>query len=341
MSNEEPTNQPALPSLELPEYHGRTPVGMRTAIAGTATRITRPHTIGDKLVIVVEVKVKAASHADTNDGLIYSEKYQALDLFELAPDQGARLLTAMRSIWRDADDAGKGRAVLPDLGDIGHADASGVVLTPEELAELRGDPVRAVFNPDATPCVIVYEDGSRDLWPDGFPKDAPRPQVGEKFLTGSGDQIVVKLLDYITGEELAVDPAYAEALAAELAAMEVEKAEQALQAANLVDLDAAPADDFDDWETLPVAPLLDLDEFLGRSPAEIGADLATMTDLEALAAILGAEQARGASGSKSSKRTRPAVVKLIDARIGEIVGASPDDLAEVIEGNFPQAAGDE
>lgn len=194
--------QPALPELELPDYHGRKPVGMRTGLAGAGTRVTRPHTIGDKIVLVIEARVKKASHEDTDDGLIYAESLKVLDLFELTGDQGARLISTVRSLYRTADDAVKGRRPVPGLGEVGYTDASGVVLTPAEVAELRGDPVRAMLSLDLQPAVIVYEDGSRDLWPDDYPKDAPRPAIGERYLTDGGEVLVTRLLHHETGEEI-------------------------------------------------------------------------------------------------------------------------------------------
>lgn len=203
------THQPMLPTLELPEYHGRKPVKMKTAIAGAGSRITRPHSIGDRIVLIAEVRVKSAGHEDTDDGLEYVERYKVLDLFELDKDQGARLISTVRSLYRTADDAVKGRRPVPGLGEVGYTDASGVVLTPSEVAELRGDPVRAILSPELTPAVVVYEDGNRDLWPDDYPKDAPRPNIGERYLTDSGEVEVLQLLHHQTGEpiETAATPA--------------------------------------------------------------------------------------------------------------------------------------
>lgn len=195
-------HQPTLPAMELPDYHGRTPVGMKTALAGAGTRVTRPHTIGDRIVLVIEARVKSASHEDTDDGLVYSEKLKVLDLFELDADQGSRLISTVRSLYRTGDDAAKGRRPVPGLGDVGYTDASGVVLTPDEVADLRGDPIRVLITTDLTPAVVVYDDGARDLWPDDYPKDAPRPKVGESFLTESGDATVVELLHHATGEPI-------------------------------------------------------------------------------------------------------------------------------------------
>lgn len=210
-------HQPTIPTMELPEYHGRKPVKMKTAIAGAGSRISRPHSIGDRIVLVVEVRVKSAGHEDTDDGLEYVEKYKVLDLFELDTDQGSRLISTVRSLYRTGEDAAKGRRPVPGLGEVGYTDGSGVALLPEEVAELRGDPIRAILSPELTPAVIVYDDGARDLWPDDYPKDAPRPKVGESYLTDAGDAIVTQLLHHETGETLAeldgnTDEAFAQRL---------------------------------------------------------------------------------------------------------------------------------
>lgn len=206
----EPTHAaPTLPTLELPDYHGRKPAKMKTAISGAGSRITRPHSIGDKIVLVVEVRVKSAGHEDTDDGLEYVEKYKVLDLFELESDQGSRLISTVRSLYRTADDAVKGRRPIPDLGDVGYTDGSGVVLTEAEVAALRGDLTRATLSDDLTPAVVVYDDGARDLWPDDYPKDSPRPKIGESFSTteGTGPVVVLELLHHETGETIEGTPA--------------------------------------------------------------------------------------------------------------------------------------
>ena len=215
--NNEPTeiehtinHQPAIPSMELPDYHGRKPNGMKTSLAGAGTRVTRAHTIGDRLVLVIEARVKNAGHEETDDGLTYSEKMKVLDLFELDGDQGARLLATLRSLHRTGTDAASGRAAIPTLHDIGYTDASGVVLTPAEVAEMKGslvDPIRAVLSPELTPAVVVYADGARDVWPEDFPRNAPRPKVGESYLADSGEVVVVALLHEVTGEPIEAPPA--------------------------------------------------------------------------------------------------------------------------------------
>lgn len=201
-SEETPTHevvhQPALPDLELPDYHGRSPVGMRTALAGAGNRIARAHGIGDRVVLVIEAKVKKAGHEETDDGLVYVETHKVVDLFELDRDPGARLLSHLRSQYRQAKDAAEGRVPIPELGDEGWTDANGVVLTPAELAERRNDPVALLGLSDATPAVVVYDNGERALWPDEYERDFARPRVGDQHEAGN----VVELLHHETGETL-------------------------------------------------------------------------------------------------------------------------------------------
>lgn len=259
-------HQPTLPAMELPDYHGRKPVGMKTALAGAGTRVTRPHTLGDRIVLIIEARVKSASHEDTDDGLVYSEKLKVIDLFELDQAQGSRLISTVRSLYRTGEDAIKGRRPLPDLGDVAYTDASGVVLTPQEVADLRGDPIRALLSPELTPAVVVYDDGARDLWPDDYPKNEPRPKVGDRYLTENGDATVAALLHHETGEtieeleqDIADRQAEAEAIAAEKAEQAPSVAVSASRLAAVPDLPPSPADDpyagdlgdtvTDEWET--------------------------------------------------------------------------------------------
>jgi len=173
-------HQPTLPTMELPDYHGRKPVGMKTALAGAGTRVTRPHTIGDRIVLVIEARVKSASHEDTDDGLVYSEKLKVLDLFELDPGQGSRLIATARSLYRTGADAITGRRPIPDLGDTGYTDASGVVLTPAEVAELRGDPIRAILSPELTPPGISGPTTTRRTRPGRRSARSTSPKAGTR-----------------------------------------------------------------------------------------------------------------------------------------------------------------
>lgn len=196
------TNQPTLPSLELPEYMGRKPIGMKTSITGAGNRISSHHAIGDRVVLVIEGKVKKAGHEDTDDGLVYVETIKVVDQFEVAGQPGRTLLSTMRSAHRTADDARSGVQAIDGLGEVGYTDASGVVLTPREVAALRGDPVRAMVTDGLRPVVVVYEDEVRQLWPDDFVQDEPRPTIGQAVLDDGEVRKVAALLDAETGEDL-------------------------------------------------------------------------------------------------------------------------------------------
>jgi hypothetical protein len=213
------------------EYHGRKPVGMKTSVNGAGNRIAREHSIGDRVILVLEAKVKKAGHEDTDDGLIYTEVLKVVDLFEVAGVPGRTLISTMRSAHRTAAEKAAGSAPIPGTGDVGYADASGIVLTPREVAALRGDPVRAMVTERLMPAVVVYDDEARQLWPDDFAVDVARPHIGQKILDGETVRTVLTLLDAETGEELDVG-----------------------QASDDIIVDDAPAPDFADAGDFAAAP---------------------------------------------------------------------------------------
>lgn len=199
--------EPPLPlELELPDYHGRKAVGMKTKLTGAGNRVSRPHEIGEKFVLVLEVRAKGDGHEETDDGILYVQTAKVLDLFEIPGEPGLRLISTLRQAHRLAEDSGNGREPFEGLGTAGVTDAAGTVLTPTELAELRGDPVRSMLDDATTPVVVLYSDGARELWPDDFDTEAVRPVAGERFRTDGDGPIayvyVSKLLDVSTGETL-------------------------------------------------------------------------------------------------------------------------------------------
>lgn len=212
-----PPVEQQLPGTELPEYHGRRPSGMKSSITGSANRITRAHDENEVIVAVVELRLKGAGHDFTEkNGLVYTEKLRMRDLFEVPGAAGKRLLAAMRSSYQVADDRRNGKAALEgddglDLVAAGVTDASGVVLTATELAELRGDPVRAALDERLDPVVVIFSDGSRELWPDEFDPDEVRPHAGDRY-EDDGDETggpaswiyVAEVLHHATGERLEV-----------------------------------------------------------------------------------------------------------------------------------------
>lgn len=203
VSTDPATGQTAI-VFDLPEYHGRKPVGMRTSLSGTGNRITQAHGIGERFVIVAEVKCGFAGHKEVDGQLNYVESHSVVDMFEVLDGKAAsRLIATMRQAARAAADHGR-RTPLEgapgtdeaDMGAVGFTDASGVVLTPSELADLRGDPVAALIG-DTAQVVVVYDTSERALWPDDYPADTIRPSVGD-----STDErgTVVEVLDAVTAE---------------------------------------------------------------------------------------------------------------------------------------------
>jgi hypothetical protein len=132
---------PELP-LDLPESRdGRKPSGMKTSLTGSGNRITTAHAIGDTVVLVIEAKVKSAGHDQTDDGLLYTEKYKVVDLWEVAAGRGHDLLVEQRLAYQDAQRRAGGEVSLFDDEPQGIdvvTDASGVAMTPTERAAVTG-----------------------------------------------------------------------------------------------------------------------------------------------------------------------------------------------------------
>lgn len=199
--------QTALPVEELPEYHGVKAVGMKTKLNGAGNRIARPTDLKEKTVLVIEAVTKASGHEDTDDGILYVENRKVLDLFELPAEQGRLLINSLRQASKAAD---PGR--IPGIDDTEIAagtkvitDASGVAMTPSEIAEVHGIAV----DPGLSPCVLVFVDGSRGLWPDDWAGlGQSRGELGGTMRrpgsTTPGDVLqIVEILHHDTGESLA------------------------------------------------------------------------------------------------------------------------------------------
>lgn len=322
----EPTEAPTLPGFELPDYHGKQPVGMRTGLTGAGTRISRAHSIGDRVVLVIEAKCKKAGHEDTDDGIVYTETLKVADMFELGRDQGARLLSVLRSLHRQAKDSAEGKAPLPGAGDVGYTDGSGVVLLPEELAELRGDPVRVLLAPEMTPVVVVYSDGERMLWPDEYDADTPRPLIGSEADDEHENPVsVVELLHHATGEPVDADPR------ADVPATEAEGNQEAevtappVPLAAVPDLPPAPGDvdpATDDWEDPEPVDLVEPRPgdfvFVNVPVSDLRTRLAEEVDsLDVARRLLLAEQRRGLDKGPVAK-PRPGAVKAIEETIARL-----------------------
>lgn len=307
----EPTVTPTLPGLELPDYHGKPPVGMRTGLTGAGTRISRAHSIGDRVVLVIEAKCNASGHKDTDDGILYVENLKVVDMFELSADQGSRMLAVLRTLHRQAKDQAEAKAPIPELGDVGYVDASGVLLLPEEVAELRGDPVRAVLAESMTPVVVVYSDGERMLWPDEYGPDTPRPEIGSEADDDHGNAVsVVELLHHATGEPIGVEPAPR----ADAPPVPADVPEPAPLAA-VPDLPPAPSDWEDPEPVDDETPRPGDFVFVNVGMPELRRRLAEeLDDVTVARRILAAEKA----GRGINAKPRPGAVKAIEETIARL-----------------------
>lgn len=224
--------QPALPSLDLPEFEGITPVAVLTRLKGTGQRVHRAiHPEDGKVILLVEAELSDVQHPKTKEGWKRVQILAASEMYLLEGKTSKRLLAGAKEAYRLADDARHGRQALAVgaaaavLGEKGFTDASGTPLTDEDLAELRGDVVgRYAVDRGLDPVVYVLEDGTRALWPDdwqgtGQPKVhagdvVPRPGDGDEELR------VVRVDDADTGET--IEEWTAEQEDARLAALEEE-----------------------------------------------------------------------------------------------------------------------
>ncbi len=194
--------QPTLPGLELPAHFGRDPVTQTTKINGAGARFLGQHETGTRVIFLVEARCRAAGPFTVNaDGALdYAETHTITDLFELPGASGPRLLSTLRQVHR-TDETGEAREAHEDADRF--TDDEGVLLSAGEVQALREDPFSALLEPRLSPVVIRYSDGARELWPEEFDANAPRPVAGDYFANEAGDRVFVsELLDAVTGEAI-------------------------------------------------------------------------------------------------------------------------------------------
>jgi len=173
MADEEQTEDLDVEATEtegLPAFEGTVPVGVVTKLSGSGdTTITGARHIGDRAVLLVEAEVDNVAHDKTKKGLVRIQRFSVLELYELDVDgEGRDLLRAQRTAYRMASDAAKGLAALTfdDTAQPAcYVDASGVMLTAQEIAEQRGD--RLLVDSQAL-ITVVFEDGGSYFWPDDW-----------------------------------------------------------------------------------------------------------------------------------------------------------------------------
>jgi hypothetical protein len=239
-------------------------------------------------VLLVEVKCRKSGHEDGDDGIVYVENLKVVDLFELAGDYGRDLLKQTRSIYLTGAATANGEVQLDGLGDGYYTDGSGVVLTPAEVAERRGDGRPVVLVSEA---VVEYDDGSALLWPMDYVDGEPRPAVGDVANDGA---TVTDLLNTRTGESLvhgvADDVAAAAAFGANLD-------------------DGVPQ--FGDYTYTVTTRTTDhrFDEFATLPIAKLAEALFTVADLDDLRTIRAGEEAH---------KNRSGALAAIDARIAAL-----------------------
>lgn len=123
---------------QLPEHNGQVPAGVVTSITGTSSRLTRPISTEDEVLVLVPMVCIEEGHRKVTDGLHRLQKLRATDLFildgPLAAD-GTKLLNKAKKNASALDDAAKARAPLPGINDGDDEDGEG---EPDPLSEVLG-----------------------------------------------------------------------------------------------------------------------------------------------------------------------------------------------------------
>lgn len=215
----------------LPEIGGIIPVGVVTKVKGTGQRIEEALNLGQRVVMLVEASVSDAYQLkDTKEGPKLHQALTIDDLWVLRGKEARELVKARKTeLARPKPDlAGTHPLGLVDdsAPPAGYVDASGVAMTPSEVAAQRG-----VQLPDAF--VVEFLDGARYLWPDDWEGSGQGQPVTGGLARKPGELEalqVVKLLDPETGDVLDAwsdEDEEARLVAAERAAEEEERAEAA------------------------------------------------------------------------------------------------------------------
>ncbi|MCU1488318.1 MAG: hypothetical protein JWN67_5064 [Actinomycetia bacterium] len=105
---------------QLPEHNGQVPSGVVTTFTGTSSRLTRPLSAEDEVLVLVPCRVTEEGHRVVTDGLHRLQKLKATDMFLLEGPLAAdaqKLLNKARKNASALDDASKARAPLPGIND--------------------------------------------------------------------------------------------------------------------------------------------------------------------------------------------------------------------------------
>lgn len=196
-------SNPDFDAPQLPPYGDDVPDTMSSKMTGTANLVTRPHAVGERHVAVVELRCVGTGHNHTTDGVSYTETHKVIGFYPVGGDAGERLATVTRRNYTEANSQHLGHAELDGMTVV--TDASGVVLTDAELAELRDDPAKVIDDGNDDDVVVEYDSGERLLWPYDYPEGRGRPVIDEEHpedIENNEPRLVVALLDSHTGEPI-------------------------------------------------------------------------------------------------------------------------------------------
>lgn len=315
MTTEETTEvvaQPALPTLELPDFEGLRPVGVVTKVNGAGNRIARALHLEDRVVLVVECEVSNVGHAATDDGVKRVHTLRVKDLYELEGKAGATLLRSLRQAYRLADDQRHARRRL-GIAELEQpeSNAAGVAIVVDDEGRVHTAPNgegEDLGLPHVDVAVLVFADGTRALWPDDFPgATGPHPEAGERIARpgakkDADPELVRKVLDADTGETLEewTDEQENERLEALEQELAVEEARQDREAAD--ELEGA-RERHNQAERLMTA------DGTARSIGSVKGNLAAIDDPKVIELALAYER---------KDKNRSGMVEVLEARLAEL-----------------------
>lgn len=268
-----------------------------TKVKGTAEAVTNELEIGDTLVGLVEFEVtEAHSEKASAKGV---KIHQALTLQDFLPteeaDQMLRKMRAERRARRDAEAGVVPAAAWTEQAET-YVDASGVVMTPQEIAEARGE----TWSPEES-FTIEFANGERALWPDEFPgQDLAAP--GGTMRVPTDDEVPVReqVVAYFDadGVELARWSDADEEARAELVEQRQAEREAAEAAAAVAELEAGRSE-----------PLVGEEPLSKVKAATVVAAIKGSDDKSWMARVLHAE--------RGSAKPRKSVLNAVMAQLGE------------------------
>jgi hypothetical protein len=302
---------------DLGDFEGLPVVAQSLVLKGTGDGLSKAMAVkpvhigkGDTVDLLIRARagsVKFDPHKDDPDAWVRVETLTA-ETITIVDREFAQASIEQQEA---ANDRALGRTKIPfppavDKGALVVTDENGVVLTPAEIAERRGDGRPVV---ETGPAVVVYDDGSRALWPDEFDRDVLRPTIGEDD--------VADLLDPTTGESFGLAGDVGEGGSTDATATDDDGSLSPAEVAALDEM-TIPLED-DDWEDVPAVDNLPTSvdfEVLAGTVKQITADVEACTDIGRLLRLLRGER----QGAGSASKPRASLITAIEARIVEVGG---------------------